>query len=109
MLPEPLPARLTVNGSGIRAKVAVIDRASFMVTEQLPIPVHAPDQPTKRAPVAGVAVSVTVVSTLKLLEQTVPQEIPAWSEVTVPKPLPARLTVRVARTRAKVAVTDAVW
>jgi hypothetical protein len=35
-----------------------------MVSVQLPVPVQAPDQPAKKAPEAGVAVSLTLVPEL---------------------------------------------
>jgi hypothetical protein len=43
----------------IKVKVAVTDRAAFIVTVQVPVPEQAPLQPVKFVPVAGVAVSVT--------------------------------------------------
>ena len=43
-------------------KVAATERAALMVTEQeAPVPVHAPVQPLKVEPAAGVAVNVTAV------------------------------------------------
>jgi hypothetical protein len=55
------PPRLevTVRVWGARAKVAVTLRAVLIVTEQVPVPVHAPLQPAKDEPAAGVAVNVT--------------------------------------------------
>jgi hypothetical protein len=38
--------------------VAVTLLAASIVTTQLPLPVHAPDQPEKTEPAAGVATSV---------------------------------------------------
>ena len=67
--PEPLPDRLSVRVLRTRVKVAVADRVWFMVTVQVPVPVHAPDQPTKREPVAGVAERMIVAPWLKPLEQ----------------------------------------
>ena len=43
------------------ANVAVALRAAVMETTQVPVPVHAPLQPEKVEPAAGVAVSVTLV------------------------------------------------
>jgi len=55
-LPEPVPAWRTLSDSGSAVKVAVTDRAWFIVTAQVPVPVQAPDQPAKEDPFAGVAV-----------------------------------------------------
>ena len=40
-------------------KLAVTDCAALIVTVQMPVPVHAPLQPPKVEPAAGVAVRVT--------------------------------------------------
>ena len=63
------------------------------VTEQLPVPAHAPLQPVNVEPVAAVAVRVTAVPPATECEQSVPQLIPG--PATVPVPEPALLTVRV--------------
>jgi hypothetical protein len=96
-LPEPGPARLTVRvcaGGGFAVKVAVTDRPVFIVTVQVPVPLHPPpDQPPKLEPDAGDAVSVTAAPDGKLCEQTVGQAIPPpemW-----PEPAPAKVTVSV--------------
>ena len=72
-----------------KVKVAVTFRAEFMVTAQEPVPEHAPLQPVKLDPVAGMAVSVTVVPIVKSALQVLPQSIPPILEVTVPVPVPA--------------------
>jgi len=61
--PEPVPALLTVNVRFTTAalKVAVTDLSASMLTLQAPVPLHAPDQPAKVDPPAGVAVRPTVV------------------------------------------------
>jgi hypothetical protein len=105
-VPDPAPARLTLRAKDCRAKVAVAELAAFIVTVHAPVPVHAPLQPVKVAPAAGVAVRVTAVPPLKDAEQVVPQLIPAGALVTVPEPAPARLTVSANDCRAKVAVTE---
>src|SRR2546425_11740468 len=66
----------------------------FMVREQLPVPVQAPLQPAKVDPEAGVAVRVTIVPLLKFALQVAGQLIPAGLLVTVPLPVPARVTDR---------------
>ncbi|MBU3691662.1 MAG: hypothetical protein FGM38_06425 [Solirubrobacterales bacterium] len=74
-------------------KVAVTDRASLIVTTQLPVPEHpAPDQPVKLEPGAGVAVRVTLVLSLKRASQVEPHSMPAGLEATLPSPLPASWT-----------------
>ncbi len=59
-----------------------------MDTEQLPINVHAPDQPVNIEFESGRAMRVKAVPELKEAEQVFPHEIPAGEEVTVPEPLP---------------------
>ena len=86
--------------------MAVTELAAFNVTMHAPAPVHAPLQPVKVAPAAGVAVSVTAVPAANDAEQVVPQLMPAGALVTVPGPAPARLTVSAKDWRAKLAVTD---
>ncbi len=106
-VPQSMPAGLetTVPAVPLRAtvrtcvgeNVAVTARVSFTVTVQAPGPEHAPAQETKAEPGAAVGVRFTSVGASKKAEQIVPQSIPAGVEVTVPLPVPARLTVRVAR------------
>jgi hypothetical protein len=89
----PLPAIVTFNGK-IRMNVAVTDSAWLIVTTQVPAPLQAPLHPTKREPEAGVAVSVTIVPTLrKFAEHAAGQLIPAGLLVTLPLPLPASATL----------------
>jgi hypothetical protein len=98
----------TVTGSGesvlvrprsavpaVVVNVAVTDVAAFMVTEQLPVPLHAPLQLTNVDVPFGVAVSVTTVPALKAAEHVAPQLIPAGLDVTVPPPVPAFATLKV--------------
>jgi hypothetical protein len=65
----------------------------------------APLQPLNVEPAAGVAVSVTIVPSLKDAEQVAPQLIPAGALVTEPDPVPAFVTVSTC-VALKVAVTD---
>jgi hypothetical protein len=74
-------------------KLAVTAAAAFICTVHAPVPEHAPDQPVKREPAAGVGVSVTEVVAPKFAVQVAPQEMPGGDEVTVPVPEPARVTV----------------
>ena len=61
-----------------------------MVTLQLPVPVHAPDQPVNVDPVAADAVSVTDAPLFAVAVQVDPQEIPPPD--TVPEPAPDFVT-----------------
>ena len=60
-VPLPVPALLSVSAKVWVVKVAVSERAAVMLTVQVLVPVHAPLQPLKVEPAAGVAVSVTAV------------------------------------------------
>ena len=60
-----------------------------------PVAVQLPDQPANVEPAAGVAVKVTAVPLLKVVEQVLPQLIPVGLLVTLPVPVPARFTVSV--------------
>jgi hypothetical protein len=60
-VPLPAPARVTDTWCWIVVNVAVTDFAASIVTEQLPVPVHAPSHPAKAECVAGLGVSVTTV------------------------------------------------
>ena len=82
-------------------KVAVQLMLPLTVTEPLAQPV--PDQPAKVEPEAGTAVKATVVPLLKVVEQVLPQLIPAGELVTVPLPVPPRFTVTVKVAAAVVA------
>src|SRR5271170_1094459 len=65
---------------------AVTLSAALMVTTQLPAPLHAPLQPPKTQPLAGVSLRVTCVPLAKLALQVDPQLIPDGVLVTVPLP-----------------------
>jgi hypothetical protein len=72
-------------------KVAV--QAMLPVIVKLPA-VQLLDQPANVEPEAGVAVNVTAVPLLRVVEQVLPQLIPAGLLVTVPLPVPRRFTVK---------------
>jgi hypothetical protein len=77
----------------ICVNVAVTDCAPLIVTEHVPVPEQPPpDHPAKVDPAAGAAVNVTTVPSVKLAEHVDPQLIPEGLEVTVPLPVPARVT-----------------
>ena len=69
--------------------VAKTLRLAVMGTTHDPVPLHAPVQPTKNQPAAGVALNVTLVplEKLALQEPKLPQLIPLGELVTVPWPL----------------------
>jgi hypothetical protein len=95
-VPLPVPALLTVSEyvMGMRLKAAV--QLMLLLTVMLPVEQAAsPDQPAKMEPLAATGVRVTAAPLTKLLEQLVPQLMPAGELVTVPLPAPARLTVTV--------------
>ena len=76
----------------VTLNVAVQVVVAVIVTEPVEQPV--PDQPAKVEPEAGVAVKVTAAPLLKVVEQVLPQLMPAGELVTVPLPVPALATVR---------------
>lgn len=75
------------------ANVAVTLCADVMLTVQLPVPLHAPLQPVKVLPVAGVAVRVTLAPLVKNALHVLPQSMPAGLLVTMPIPVPLLLIV----------------
>jgi hypothetical protein len=93
-------------------KTAVVAASPVSVSEQVFVvsPLHAPTQPVKTEPPApGVAVSVTVVPSAKvLLHVETMQLIPPGIEATEPVPLPPMVTVSVRMTvgGSNVAVAD---
>ncbi len=74
-------------------KVAVQPMLLVIVT--LPAVVQLPDQPPNVDPEAGVAVKLTAVPLLRIVVQVLPQLIVPGLLVTVPLPVPARVTVSV--------------
>ena len=59
----PVPAEAVIV-LVLRVKVAVTELAAYIVTEHVPVPEHAPDQPAKVELASGAAVSVTDVPAL---------------------------------------------
>ena len=106
--PAPVPASATVSAYWLRVNVAVTLRAWFIGTEHAPLPEHAPAQLVNVEPVAALAVSTTVVPSVKVAVQFAPQLMPAGTEVTVPEPLPGRETASGQFLSVKVAVTEVV-
>jgi hypothetical protein len=93
-LPVPLPDFVTESPKLPRLKVAVTALAAFIVTEQAPVPEHAPLQPANTEPGEALLVSETTVPDTKSWLHVPPQLIPAGLLVTVPAPVPALLTVK---------------
>src|SRR5580704_17985977 len=59
-LPNAAETQVRDDGDGADAeKIAVTFSSEFIVTRQTPLPVQAPPQPLKVAPLVGVAVSIT--------------------------------------------------
>jgi len=94
--PPPVPSTPTVRtGNGLSIKLALTIMSALMVTTQLPASEHAPPHPTKVELAFGVAVSVTTVPCAKRGVQGLVQLAPVGMLVTVPIPLPGKLTLRV--------------
>src|SRR5881409_3763189 len=95
-VPPPLPALATVSVTVGTVKVALTVVAAATVTTHAPVPEQPPPlQPVNVLPAAGVAVKVTTAPAPKVFAQTLPQLIAAGADVTVPVPVPTRLTVSV--------------
>ncbi len=88
-----------MGGGGTGANAAVTVFAEVIVTVQV-VPVHAPLQPVKVEPVAGVAVRLTVVPYAYVAL------LPMETGLTLPLPVPDLLTLRVNVCKAKLALTD---
>ena len=106
IVPAPEPDLLTVSVVCANLKLAVTVCAALNVTVQvLVVPAHAPDQPSKLEPAAGVAVRVISVPGAKLAVQVVPQSIPAGLLVIAPVPAPVVFTVSATGIKVKPAPT----
>jgi hypothetical protein len=86
---------LTMTGGEGGAKLAVTLAACVIATRQLPVPLHPPpDQPLKRVPEEGVAVSVTEVPCAnKAVHLFAGQLMPTGAEEMEPVPVPASKTL----------------
>ncbi len=91
--------------------VAVTCWSLFIPTIQFPVPLQAPDQPTKEEFESGVAVSVTVESWGNELVQLALQEMPDGLLVTVPVPVPdvIKLSIYVLEKVADIVWLDAMF
>src|SRR2546423_832812 len=95
-LPAPLPAHVTESANRRGVNRAAAPSAAVTVVVQGAVRGQPPPvQPVNVEPVAGVAVSVTVVPNGKLPVQVVPQSMTGGSDVTLPLPLPARVMTTV--------------
>src|SRR5258708_2136099 len=88
----PSPTTTTVKVT-CRMNVATTSWAAVIVTVQAPVPVHAPLQPAKREPGSAAAVNVTTVPSSKVAAHVLPHSIAAGADVTMPLPVPSRVTV----------------
>ena len=96
LLPVNVTGFAHVSVPPVRLNVAVTARAAVIETVHVVAePEHAPLQPANTEPDAGAAVSVTEAPVLNAKLHSVPQLMPAGDDVTVPVPLPARVTVAV--------------
>jgi hypothetical protein len=95
-VPPGLPITETARVYVAAEKLAATLMSEFIVTVQVPVPVHPPPlHPEKVEPPSAVAVRVTAVSGLNCALQVDPQLIPEGELVTVPLPAPDLLTERV--------------
>jgi hypothetical protein len=102
IVPGPVFPTLTVKDVEVGVEVAIL-KLAVTVTDVLvakvqgAVPVQPPPlHPVKVEPAEGVAARVTEVPAMYVLEQVLPQLIPAGELATVPAPLPALVTVTVA-------------
>jgi hypothetical protein len=105
-VPAPRPALVTVSVYCLSANSAVTSVAPLTTTVHGAVPAQPPPvQPTKVESAAGAAVSVTLDAGGNCSLQSAPQVMPVGAEVTVPLPLPERVTSS-DWLRAKVATID---
>lgn len=106
-VPPPVPAFSTCSWYWLYVKFAVTERALVMLTVHVPVPVQAPPHPVNVDVPSATAASVTRVPWAKGAPQVAPHVMPAGAEVTVPPPVPTRLTNSVYSFNVKFAVTVA--
>ena len=95
-VPAPDVVTETVNcGGGAGLKVADTVCGELKLTEQAPVPEHAPLQPANTDPAAGVAARLTLVPEAYGAEHVEPQLMPAGELVIVPDPAPSKVVVSV--------------
>lgn len=83
--PAPLTATDSANcGAGGTPKFATTVRSTSRVTVHPPVPAQAPPHPVNADPWAGATVRATAVPETKLVEQVLPQLIPAGLLIIVP-------------------------
>src|SRR5688500_685564 len=99
---EPLPTRGTVSVCVALANVAVTVTAAVIGTVHGAVPVQvAPLQPVNVEPAAATAVKVVIWPATYVSVQSAPQLMPAGLDVTVPVPVPPRVTNSVTSSSAK--------
>ena len=76
------------------SKLADTARLPLKVTVQEPVPLQSPDQLENSEPTLGAAVKVTLVSTANVWVHVDPQSMPLGALLTLPLPVPARLTAK---------------
>ncbi len=105
-VPRPVPVKLTVSARVTVVNVAVTKVSAVRVTTHVAVPEHPPLHPARVEVRLGVAANVTVVPVTKLVEhRPAGQLMPAGALVTVPRPVPVKLTVSARVTVVNVAVT----
>jgi len=105
--PEPVPALTIVSsnsGVGSRAKLAVTEWSSSMVSSQAPVPVQSSLQPLNSEPVSASGTRATSVPSRYCASQGSTGPL-STSQLTSPSPMPSVLTLSSNSTRSKVAVT----
>src|SRR3954466_6127693 len=102
---EAIPSKVTASPSlvtrsppawalrGSLVKLALTSRGRSITRVQSASPLHAPSQPVKREPALAAAERTTASPRLNGAAHVVPQTTPDGTLVTVPSPVPPRVTV----------------